>query len=420
MWYFQNNKFGGCKYMKVYSFGDIGSFRQYIYPINEITNNEVIFLYDSTSFNFLHKDYEIDINSLYKDFAGLIVDSEISLDKTKSFLSKYGYIYKIDELIHKNKEREENGITVSYFSGSDIATIKLDDLKKEAYIFNNVLRLITLKQDILEDKYISPFIRFDYVRERLSECLGDEYSILDLPYNILFETLRHEGGRPSDIIDKLRSEYRLIIKEAPYNDSWEEISRIEGVNYSSICDTVDDLYNSEWNTAAFGYCGVFKLIDIYVTNLISYVIRNTYPVLKRQRNGNGYVSQYNVNNLLEFIYYSLFADMTNPIYELKKCCMCGGLAKYKIDNYQRHNYICGDCKNRYNSSIGPDDRTLSEKLRDTRNNDKRSIRKKIASIGIAIPDELNKRGSKVEEWIQFCIDSDLKGFDRYKKRYGFM
>ena len=100
--------------------------------------------------------------------------------------------------------------------------------------------------------------------------------------------------------------------------------------------------------------------------------------------------------------------------------MCGGLAKYKIDNYQRHNYVCGDCKNRYNSSFESDYKTLSEKLRDTRNNDKRSIRKKIASIGIAIPDELNKRGSKVEEWIQFCIDSDLKGFDRYKKRYGFM
>lgn len=404
--------------MRVYSFGDIGSFRQYIYPIKEITDNEVIFLYDSTSFNFLHKDYEIDTNSLHKDFADLIIDSEMSLDKTKSFLSKYGYIYKINELIHKNKEREENGAIVSYFSGSDIATIKLDDLKKEAYIFNNILRLITLKQDILEDKYISPFVRFDYARERLSKCLKAEHSILDLPRNILFETLRHEGGKPSDVIDKLRSEYRLLIKEAPYNDSWEEISRIKDMNYSSICDKVDDLYNSEWN--ALGYCGIFKVIDIYVTNLISYVIKNTYPVLKRQFNGDGYISQYNVNNLLEFIYYSLFSDMTNPKYELRKCCMCGGLAKHKIDNYQRHNYVCDDCKNGYNSSVESDYKTLSEKLRDTRNNDKRSIRKKLTSIGIDIPDKLNKRGSKVEEWIQFCIDNDLQGFDRLKKRYGFM
>lgn len=405
--------------MGVYSFGDIGSFRQHIYPIKEITDNEVTFLYDSTSYNFLHKDSKIETNSLYKDFADLIVDNEMSLDKTKFFLSRYGYIYKIDELIHKNKEREESGSIVSYISGNDIATIKLGELKREAYIFNAILRLITLKQDILDNKYIIPFIRFDYIRERLSEYLKNEYSILELPYNILFETLRYEGGRPSDVINKLRSEYHLLIKEAPYNDSWEEVSHIEGVRYSpSICDTLDDLYNSEWN--ALGYCGTFKVIDIYITSLISYVIKNTYPVLKKQPNGCGYVGQYNVNNLLEFIYYSLYSDLTNPKFELKKCCICGGLAKYITDNYQRQNYVCDDCKNKYNRSIESEYKTLSEKLRDTRNNDKRAIRKKLISMGILIPDVLNKRGSKIEEWIEFCIDKDLQGFDRYKKRYNFM
>ena len=357
--------------MKIYNYGNIGSMRQYIYPIKEISDSEVTFIYCANSTNLLHNDSGIDMTQICNEFANIVTGKEIQLDNIKGFIEKYGYINKINELIHKSKDREENGEIISYISGVNEYTINLDDFKKEVYIFNALLRLITLKQDITGNKFIMPFPHFDIVKERVIQYYKHSFD------NVFFEAITREGGRPLEIINKLRAEYSLLIESDPFNDSWSEIStKCEEGHSALICKSIDDLYNFDMN--GFNSCGVFKLIDAYIVSLVSCMIKNIHPALRISTKSGEFISQFEVNDLLELIYYTVYTELTDQNKVWVKCDYCGNVFSEEKRNYGKKYFVCGICKE--------NEINISGYLKSARRNKRRSVVKEIEKTGLMVPD----------------------------------